>query len=164
LQLICSRWSGERRSPHASGSENFYFRIQRSTSEFERRLISNRLFTRAQRFEHKEQHDAFGIDFVVVIFGMSGCIHRLTVSAADGERLVGRYRFGRDGSGLVQLVGPNGEVLMGKLFRVQRATFIEGSQKTFGKGSIAVDGPEVSFAGNGFSGIFGNSSALKDAA
>ena len=105
-----------------------------------------------------------GLTLLSLSLVLSGCIHRLTVSAADGERLVGRYRFGRDGSGLVQLVGPNGEVLMGKLFRVQRATFIEGYQKTFGKGSIAVDGPEVSFAGNGFSGIFGNSSALKDAA
>ena len=53
---------------------------------------------------------------------------------------------------------------MGKVFRVERATFIEGYQNTFGQGAIAVDGPEVSFSGNGFSGIFGNSSALKDAA
>ena len=95
---------------------------------------------------------------------LSGCIYRLTVSAADGERLSGRYRFGRDGSGLVQLVGPGGEFWMGKVFRVERATFIEGYQNTFGQGAIAVDGPEVSFSGNGFSGIFGNSSALKDAA
>jgi hypothetical protein len=95
---------------------------------------------------------------------VSGCVYRLTVSAADGERLSGRYRFGRDDTGLVQLIGPGGEVLMGKLFRVARSTFIEGYQKTFGTGSIAVDGPEVSFSGNGFGGIFGNRSALKDAA
>jgi hypothetical protein len=94
---------------------------------------------------------------------LSGCIYRLTVTAADGERLIGRYRFGRD-TGLIQLVGPGGEVLMGKLFRVERATFIEGYQKAFGKGAIAVDGPEISFSGNSFGGIFGNSSALKTAA
>ena len=93
---------------------------------------------------------------------LSGCIYRLTVTAPDGEVLTGRYRFGRDGSGLIQLVGPAGEVWMGNLFRVERAIFIEGYQKAFGKGSIAVDGPEISF--NGFGGIFGNSSALKDAA
>ena len=97
-------------------------------------------------------------------FLVSGCVYRLTVSAADGERLNGRYRFGRDDTGLIQLIGPGGEVLMGRLFRVARATFIEGYQKTFGKDSIAVDGPEVSFSGNGFAGIFGNRSALKDAA
>ena len=51
-------------------------------------------------------------------FSMSGCVYRLTVSAADGERLIGRYRFGRDDTGLVQLIGPGGEVLMGRLFRV----------------------------------------------
>jgi hypothetical protein len=105
-----------------------------------------------------------GLTLLSLSWLLSGCIYHLTVSAADGERLIGRYRFGRDGSGLVQLVSPDGEVLMGKLFRVQRATFIEAYQKTFGNGSIAVDGPEVSFSGNGFSGIFGNSSALKDAA
>ena len=105
-----------------------------------------------------------GLILLSLILVLSGCIYRLTVSAVDGERLIGRYHLERDGSGLVQLVGPEGEVLMGKLFRVQRATFIEGYEKTFGKGSIAVDGPEVSFSGNGFSGIFGNSSALKEAA
>ena len=112
----------------------------------------------------KENMIRSGLILLSLTLVLSGCIYRLTVSAADGERLIGRYRFGRDGSGLVQLVGPDGEVLMGKLFRVQRATFIEAYQKTFGRGSIALDGPEVSFAGNGFSGIFGNSSALKDAA
>ena len=78
-------------------------------------------------------------------FLVSGCVYRLTVSAADGERLNGRYRFGRDDTGLIQLIGPGGEVLMGRLFRVARATFIEGYQKTFGKDSIAVDGPEYLF-------------------
>jgi len=95
---------------------------------------------------------------------VSGCVYRLTVSAPDGERLNGRYRFGRNDTGWVQLIGPSGEVLMGKLFRIARSNFIEGYQKTFGKDSIAVDGPEVSFSGNGFGGIFGNRSALKDAA
>lgn len=94
-------------------------------------------------------------------FLRSGCVYRLTVSAADGERLNGRYRFGRDDTGLIQLIGPGGEVLMGRLSRVARATFNEGYQKTFGKDSIAADGPEVSISGNGFAGIFGNRSALK---
>ena len=57
-----------------------------------------------------------GLTLLSVSLVLSGCIYRLTVSAADGERLIGRYRFGRDGSGLVQLVGPDGEVFMGKRF------------------------------------------------
>lgn len=67
-------------------------------------------------------------------FLRSGCVYRLTVSAADGERLNGRYRFGRDDTGLIQLIGPGGEVLMGRLSRVARATFIEGVPEDFWQG------------------------------
>jgi hypothetical protein len=57
---------------------------------------------------------------------------------------------------LVQLIGPGGDVLMGKLFRIARSNFIEGYQKTLGTDSIAVYGPAVSFSDKVFGGIFGS--------
>jgi hypothetical protein len=99
-----------------------------------------------------------------VFLSLHGCVYRMSMRSADGESLTGRYRMAGDDTGLIQVMVPGGEVLNGRLLRIARASFIDGYQKTFGKDSIAVDGPEVFFAGNAFGSIFGNSSALADAA
>jgi hypothetical protein len=55
-------------------------------------LISHRLFiASAQRFEDKEEHDAFGIDFAVAIFGIVR-LHLPLDRERGGrrERLIGR--------------------------------------------------------------------------
>jgi len=82
----------------------------------------------------------------------------------DGEKLSGQYRFAREGRGMIQIAGSGGEILNGKFVTVDRQTFIVNYEKTFGSGSIAVDGPDLSPYGNAFGGIFGNSSTLVDAA
>ena len=82
--------------------------------------------------------------------------------SADGERLAGKYRFARDNTGLIQVTAEDGEVLAGKFTTVGRATFVENYNKTFGRGSIAVEGPDVSGYGNPFGGPFGSSHGLTD--
>ncbi len=82
----------------------------------------------------------------------------------DGEQLSGRYRFAREGAGLIQVIGSDGELLNGNFVRVGRTTFTESYEKTFGRGSIAVDGPDVSRYSNAFGGLFFSSSALTDSA
>lgn len=94
----------------------------------------------------------------------SGCIYRLTLKSDDGEKFTGRYRFSRGDGGLMQVTGPGGELLEGGFARVARAAFIAGYEKTFGSGTVAVDGPEVSFPGNTLGSLFGNPTALRDAA
>ena len=82
----------------------------------------------------------------------------------DGERLDGRWRFAREGTGLIQVMGSEGEVLVGAFKPVPRRMFFESYQKTFGGGSIDADGPDLSEFGNVFGGLLGNSSSLADVA
>jgi hypothetical protein len=82
----------------------------------------------------------------------------------DGEKLSGKYRFAREDTGLIQVINSDGEILDGNFIRVGRAAFVESYEKTFGRGSIAVDGPDVSRYGNAFGGMFFSSSALSDSA
>ncbi len=93
-----------------------------------------------------------------------GCAHDLTVYSKDGQALNGRYRFGREEGGVIQISGANGEVLNGRFVRVGRATFVAGYEQTFGRGSIAAYGPDLSGYGNPFAGVFGSSSALSETA
>jgi hypothetical protein len=46
--------------------------------------------------------------------------------------------------------------------RVGRSSFVDSYKKTFGSGTIVVDGPDL--PGYAFGGLFGNSYALTDAA
>jgi hypothetical protein len=84
--------------------------------------------------------------------------------STDGEKLSGRYRFAREDTGLIQVMGSDGEVLNGTFERVARTTFVEGYEQTFGRGSIVVEGPYASAYGNAFEGFFGSSRARADAA
>jgi hypothetical protein len=91
---------------------------------------------------------------------LSACVHSLSMHSQDGEKLNGQYRFARENTGLIQVVGLSGEVLAGKFVTVARATFVESYTRTFGSGTILVDGPDISAYGNAFSGSFGSSHAL----
>lgn len=104
------------------------------------------------------------VPLALSLFILPACIHGLSMYSMDGEKLSGRYRFARENTGLIQVTGSDGEVLNGKFVNVGRATFVESYQRTFGVGSIAVDGPDISPYGNAFGGIFGRSYALTDAA
>ncbi len=94
----------------------------------------------------------------------SGCVNRLAMYARDGEKLDGKWRFGREGGGVIQVSGAAGEVLVGTFNPVPRNVFLEGYQKTFGGGTIDADGPDFSAFGNPFNGLLGNSNVLVDAA
>jgi hypothetical protein len=95
---------------------------------------------------------------------LSSCVYPLTMHSKDGQRLDGRWRFAREGSGLMQVVGPDGEILVGTFGPVSRSVFFANYQKTFGAGSIDADGPELAAYGNGFWALLGRSNALLDVA
>jgi hypothetical protein len=101
--------------------------------------------------------------FAPAIF-LAACVQPLTMYARDGERLDGRWRLAREGTGLVQVFGADGEVLVGAFKPVPRRLFFAGYQKTFGGGTIDADGPDLSEFGNVFVGFLGNSSSLADVA
>jgi hypothetical protein len=94
---------------------------------------------------------------------LSCCTHPLTMHSLDGEKLHGRWRYAREGSGLLQVDGTGGELLIGTFKPVPRRIFFEAYQTTFGDGTIEADGPDLSAFGNAFAGMFGGSSALVDA-
>jgi hypothetical protein len=95
---------------------------------------------------------------------LPACIHSMSMRSADGESLSGQYRFSSETTGLIRIIGGDGEVLTGKFVTVGRGAFVESYRNTFGTGSIIVDGPDVSGYGNPFGGIFGGSHALTDSA
>lgn len=108
---------------------------------------------------------AFGIAFqTAVALFLTACVQPLTLHSLDGERLDGRWRFAREGRGLIQVSGGDGEVLVGALHPVSRKTFFDRYQKTFGGGTIDADGPDLSQVGDAFVGFLGNSRALVDVA
>lgn len=104
------------------------------------------------------------IPSVFSLFVLSACVHTLGLHSRDGEKLSGSYRFAREDTGLVRVLGAEGEVLNGKFVRVERRTFIESYEKIFGRGSVAIDGPDISAHGNAFGGVFGSSYLPTDTA
>jgi len=106
----------------------------------------------------------FALLFMGGLMTLSSCANQLTMHALDGEKLDGKWRFAREGSGLIQVVGSTGELLVGTFNPVPRRIFFDGYQKTFGGGTIDADGPDVSAFGNAFAGVLGNSNALMDTA
>jgi hypothetical protein len=116
--------------------------------------------------------DSFGNGFkmkrktalAVSLFFLSACVHNLRMHSKDGQTLTGRYRFAAGDSGLIQVTGPGDELLNGKFLRVARATFVASYEKTFGRGAIAVYGPDAAAYGNPFAGVFGSPSILSDVA
>jgi hypothetical protein len=95
---------------------------------------------------------------------LAACAQPLTLHSLDGERLAGRWRFAREGSGLIQVFGADGEVLVGAFKAVPRRLFFEGYQKTFGGGSIDADTADLTEIGDAFIGFLGNSRSLVDVA
>ena len=104
------------------------------------------------------------IPLALSLWVLSACAHRLQMHSRDGEKLSGSYRFAREDTGLIRVRSSEGEVLNGKFVYVERKIFVESYEKTFGIGSITVDGPDVSSFGNAFGGVFGSSYLLMDAA
>ena len=100
----------------------------------------------------------------VFALGLSSCSYPVTMSSVQGDRFVGLYRYGREDSGVMQIQGPENEVLVGRFVRVDRTIFAEGYEKTFGRGTIEVDGPDLSRHGNSFGGLLASSTALHETA
>jgi hypothetical protein len=92
------------------------------------------------------------------------CSYPMTMVSLDGERFLGRYRFAREGTGLMEISGPENEVLIGRFVRVDRTIFIQDYEKAFGSHTIDADGPDLSRYGNTFGGLFGNSSTFHETA
>src|SRR5205814_8405185 len=72
--------------------------------------------------------------------------------------------FAREGTGLLQIDGVAGEVLVGTFKPVPRRIFFDGYQKAFGGGTIDADGPDLAVFGNAFVGMLGTSNPLVDTA
>ena len=92
------------------------------------------------------------------------CSHPMSVVSLDGEQFFGRYRFGREGTGLMQVYGPENEVLIGRFIRVDRTVFVQGYENAFGRRTIETDGPDLSRHVNAFGGLLGNSSTFHETA
>jgi hypothetical protein len=106
----------------------------------------------------------FFLSLTAYLWLLSACVYTLSMHSMDGEKLSGRYRFARENTGLIQVTASDGELLHGKFIRVGRSDFIESYEKTFGRGTIIAEGPDISSYGNAFAGMFGSSSVLADAA
>jgi hypothetical protein len=100
----------------------------------------------------------------MILIGFTACTYPLTMHSRDGETLVGRWRFAREGTGLIQVVAADGEMLVGAFQPVPRRLFFENYQSTFGGGSIDADAPDLFAYGNVFGGLLGSSSTLVDVA
>lgn len=109
-------------------------------------------------------HFASAISTLILALVLAACSHPMTMSSADGDKFAGRYRFGREDSGVMQIHGPENEVLVGRFIRVDRTVFAEGYEKTFGRGTIEMDGPDLSRYGSAFGGLLGSSSVLHETA
>lgn len=97
------------------------------------------------------------ISMLMLALVLAACSHPMTMLSADGDKFAGRYRFGREDSGVMQIHGPENEVLVGRFIRVDRTVFAEGYEKTFGRGTIEMDGPDLSRYGSAFGGLLGSS-------
>jgi hypothetical protein len=104
------------------------------------------------------------IPWIFIVLLLTSCAYPVTMHSLDGERLDGRWRHAREGTGLVQISGRAGERLAGTFQPVPRRVFFEDYQKTFGGDTIDADGPDLSAFGNPFGGLLGNSTTLADIA
>lgn len=99
-----------------------------------------------------------------VAFIFSACSHPMSMISPNGEKFAGRYRFGREGSGLMQIYGPDNELLIGRFIRVDRTEFTQGYEKAFGPGTIEADGPDLSRHASALGGLLGSASAFHEKA
>ncbi len=64
--------------------------------------------------------------FIGALIILNSCVNQLTMHARDGERLDGKWRFAREGSGLIEVEGSAGELLVGTFNPVPRHIFFDG--------------------------------------
>jgi hypothetical protein len=95
------------------------------------------------------RRNKFWIVPILAALLFSACVHPVRMHARDGERLDGRWRFAREGGGLMQVFSSDGEVLVGTLTAVAREKFFASYQQTFGQGSIDAE-PDLSSYGHAF--------------
>ena len=105
-----------------------------------------------------------GVLFVAAALSGFACSHPLSMISADGEKFFGRYRYGREGTGLMQIYGPENEVLIGRFIRVDRTIFMQDYEKAFGPRTIEADGPDLSRHINAVGGLLGNFSTFHETA
>lgn len=103
---------------------------------------------------------------LVIVMAMifSACAHPMIMISSEGEKFTGRYRFGREGTGLMEIYGPDNEVLIGRFIRVDRTVFAQAYEKTFGRGTIETDGPDLSRHSSTLGGLLGSASAFHETA
>lgn len=95
---------------------------------------------------------------------LSGCSHAMRMRSPEGQTFSGRYRFGREDGGLMQINGPENELLIGRFTRVGRTAFVEDYEKAFGRGTIELDGPDLSRHAGSLGGMLGPNSVLHETA
>lgn len=101
---------------------------------------------------------------IFCLFGLSACTNQVRFTSSDGETWQGRWRYARGDDGLMQVIGTEGEVLVGTFSRVPRRAFVDGYEKAFGTGTIAMDGPDLSEHGGAFVGFLGASKTFNETA
>jgi hypothetical protein len=106
----------------------------------------------------------FRIGVIYCALVLCSCAQRMTLYSADGESWEGKWRHAGHETGLIQISGAMGEILVGTFKPVSREVFFEKYQKVFGSGAIAAYGPDLSAFGNAFAGVFGASNTLLDVA
>ena len=95
---------------------------------------------------------------------LAACSHPMTMKSSEGVSYDGRYRFGHDDSGLMQIYGPGNEILVGRFARVGRTAFVESYEKSFGRGTIELDGPDLSRHAGSLGGVMGPTSGFHETA
>jgi hypothetical protein len=103
-----------------------------------------------------------GLTFALLMIG--ACSYPITMQSPQGATYGGRYRFGREDSGLMQIYGPENEVLIGRFSRVGRTAFVESYEKAFGRGTIELDGPDLSRHAGSLHGFLGPTSGFHETA
>lgn len=102
------------------------------------------------------------VTFLALVLG--ACSYPITMKSPDGVTYDGLYRFSRDDNGLMKIYGPNYEILVGSFSRVGRTAFVESYEKHFGRGSIELDGPDLSRHAGSLGGVLGPTSAFYETA
>ncbi len=102
--------------------------------------------------------------FILALIALNACSHPMRMKSPEGLTYDGRYRFGREDSGLMQIHGPENEILIGRFARVGRTAFVESYEKSFGKGTIELDGPDLSRHAGSLGGVFGLNSGFHETA
>ncbi len=101
---------------------------------------------------------------VMGLIALSACSHPMSMKSPEGVTYGGQYRFGRDDNGLMRIHGPENEILIGSFSRVGRTAFVENYEKAFGRGTIELDGPDLSRHAGSLGGVLGPTSGFHETA